>query len=113
MIDPAVMRENASRANTLIKAMANKWRLLILCHLAQGDKTVGELEDLLGIGQSALSQHLAILRRDGLVSTERQAKSIIYSLSSPEAVAVMSVLYDAFCRGPAGDESRRSPSTKN
>ena len=101
MIDLDLMRENALRANTLIKAMANKWRLLILCHLAQSDKSVGELEAMLGLGQSALSQHLAILRRDNLVSTRRQAKSIIYSLSSPEATALMGVLYEVFCRQAA------------
>ena len=102
MIDIEVMRQNAARANTLIKAMANKWRLLILCHLAQGEKSVGELESLLGLGQSALSQHLAILRRDNLVSTRRQAKSIIYALDSPEASAVMTVLYEVFCSDAAG-----------
>lgn len=98
MIELERMRENAAQANTLIKAMANKWRLLILCHLAQGEKSVGELEAVLDLGQSALSQHLAILRRDNLVTTRRQAKSIFYSLSSPEASALMTVLYEVFCR---------------
>jgi DNA-binding transcriptional ArsR family regulator len=108
MIEIDLMRQNAARANTLIKAMANKWRLLILCHLAQGEKSVGELEAILGLGQSALSQHLAILRRDNLVSTRRQAKSIIYALNSPEASALMTVLYEVFCRD-AADANDPSP----
>ena len=60
--------------------MANEWRLMILCHLAEGEKTVSELQGVLGLSQSALSQHLAILRRAGVVDTERQGKFIYYSL---------------------------------
>ncbi len=96
--DPDRMAENAARANTLVKAMANKWRLLILCHLAEGDKSVGELEALVGLSQSALSQHLAVLRRGAFVKTHRRARSIIYSLAGDETLSLMKVLYDVFCR---------------
>ena len=95
------LRENASRASTLLKAMANKQRLLILCHLAEGEKSVGALREEIGLSQSALSQHLAILRRDGLVETRRSATTVNYSVASPEALALMDTLYGLFCRKPA------------
>jgi DNA-binding transcriptional ArsR family regulator len=82
--------------------MANKQRLLILCHLAEGEKSVGALRTEIGLGQSALSQHLAILRRDGLVETRRSATTVIYSLASPEAVAMMETLYGLFCHKATG-----------
>ena len=95
------LRENASRASTLLKAMANKQRLLILCHLAEGEKSVGALREEIGLSQSALSQHLAILRRDKLVETRRSATTVNYSVASPEALALMETLYGLFCRKPA------------
>ena len=91
------LRKRAGRATSLLKAMANSSRLLILCQLAEGEKSVGELERLVGLSQSGLSQHLALLRRKGIVATRREAQSILYSLASKEAEAVMSTLYDAFC----------------
>ena len=83
---------SARRASTLLKAMSNERRLLILCHLAEGERSVGELETLVGLSQSALSQHLARLRRDRLVRTRRAAQSIIYSLDGTEALAIMDAL---------------------
>ena len=82
--------------------MANKRRLLILCQLADGEKSVGELEALVNLSQSALSQHLAILRRHGLVQTRRRAQSIYYSLASAEAAGIMATLYELYCGGAAG-----------
>ena len=105
--DVADFKANARRATMLLKAMANQSRLLILCFLAQGDKSVGEMQTLLGISQSALSQHLAILRRDNLVETRRFARSIVYSLASPEAEALMGVLYEQFCQQPSDATARR------
>ncbi len=105
--DVAEFRANAQRATMLLKAMANQSRLLILCFLAQGEKSVGEMQTLLGISQSALSQHLAILRRDNLVETRRLARSIVYSLASPEAEALMGVLYEQFCQQPSAAPARR------
>lgn len=82
----------ARRASTLLKAMSNERRLLILCHLAEGERSVGELKSLVGLSQSALSQHLARLRRDRVVRTRRSAQSIIYSLEGEEALTIMEAL---------------------
>lgn len=97
-MDIAQLQQNAQRATALLKSMANEWRLLILCHLATGELSVGDLEKAIGLSQSALSQHLAILRREKLVATRRSAQSIYYSLSSGEVEAVMATLYDLYCR---------------
>ena len=96
-MDRAELERNARKASTLLKAMANERRLLILCHLAQGEKSVGELERLVGLSQSALSQHLARLRRDKLVRTRRAAQTIYYTLAGREAGAVMETLYNLYC----------------
>ena len=105
--DVVEFRANARRATMLLKAMANQSRLLILCFLAQSEKSVGELQALLGISQSALSQHLAILRRDDLVETRRLARSIVYSIASPAAEALMGVLYEHFCQQPSDATAQR------
>lgn len=93
----ARLRGSAVRATDLLKAMANPSRLMILCQIAEGEKSVGELESAIGLSQSGLSQHLALLRRKGIVSTRREAQSIFYSLASKEAEAVMATLYQVFC----------------
>ncbi len=77
--------------------MSNQHRLLILCRLVQGEKCVSELEKMIGLSQSALSQHLARLRRDDLVKTRREAQTIYYSLNGEEANAVIETLYDLYC----------------
>ena len=91
------IQENARRASTLLKAMSNQHRLMILCQLVPGEKCVGDLEQIIGLSQSALSQHLARLRRDGLVRTRREAQTIYYSLSGDEASAVIETLYGLYC----------------
>ncbi|HSV29398.1 MAG TPA: metalloregulator ArsR/SmtB family transcription factor [Candidatus Omnitrophota bacterium] len=91
------LQESARRASTLLKAMSNEHRLMILCQLLDSEKSVGELERLIGLSQSALSQHLARLRRDNLVQTRRQAQTIFYSLSGEEASAVINTLYGLYC----------------
>ena len=91
------LHDMASHACELLKAMANEWRLMILCHLAEGEKTVSQLQNLLGLSQSALSQHLAILRREKIVRSRKQAQSVSYSLSGDEATKVMETLHDVFC----------------
>jgi ArsR family transcriptional regulator, virulence genes transcriptional regulator len=93
----AELHDMASNACELLKAMSNKWRLMILCQLSEGEKTVGELQGLLGVGQSAVSQHLAILRREEIVASRKDAQSIFYSLSGDEAIKVMATLHDVFC----------------
>ena len=96
-MDLAVFEANARRASALLKAMGNDRRLLILCHLTHGEKSVSQLEALVGLRQSALSQHLARLRRSNLVRTRRAAQTIYYSLAGPEAIEVMKALSGIFC----------------
>ena len=94
---PEQMHENAKRASQFLKALANDNRLVILCTLADGEKNVGELEEVLGIRQPTLSQQLARLRADALVATRRDSKQIYYSLASEEARQIIGMLYELFC----------------
>lgn len=96
-LDLAVLRQSADAACRLMKTLSNPDRLLLLCQLSQGEKRVGELEELVGIAQPTLSQQLSVLRDEGLVSTRREGKSIYYCIASPQALAVMGVLYAEFC----------------
>lgn len=96
-MDPSALEDKAERASRLLKSLANERRLLILCHLIQGEKSVGELEKLVGLSQSALSQHLARLRKETLVTTRREAQTIFYSVASSDAEAVLATLYELFC----------------
>jgi ArsR family transcriptional regulator, virulence genes transcriptional regulator len=93
----ANLQDNVARASCLMKAMANEKRLMILCQLLEGEKSVGQLEKAVGLSQSALSQHLARLRRDRLVATRRSAQTIYYSLKGRDAQAVIQTLHDLFC----------------
>jgi len=99
VMDLEEMQSAAGRACRLMKVLANPDRLLILCQLSQGERRVGELEELLGIVQPTLSQQLTVLRDEELVSTRRDGKSVFYALSSPKALALMKVLYEQFCLG--------------
>ena len=91
------LHDMAAHACELLKAMANKWRLMILCQLSEGERTVSELQAQLGLSQSALSQHLAVLRREKIVSARKDAQSVFYSLAGDEATKVMESLHDVFC----------------
>jgi DNA-binding transcriptional ArsR family regulator len=91
------LHDMAAQACVLLKAMANEWRLMILCHLAEGEKTVSELQTHLGLSQSALSQHLAVLRREKIVSARKHAQSVSYSLHGDEATKVMQTLHGLYC----------------
>jgi DNA-binding transcriptional ArsR family regulator len=93
----AMPRENAEQAARLLRALANENRLLLLCLLFEGEKTVGELNETLPLSQSALSQHLAVLREEGMVSTRREAQSIYYGLASPPARRVIETLHAIYC----------------
>lgn len=86
----------AGRASRLLKAMGNERRLVILCHLSEREHSVTELCRLVGLSQSALSQHLAKLRRDNLVKTRRNAQTVLYSVSSPEVGKMLTALSDLF-----------------
>lgn len=96
-IDLATMQASAANACALLKVLANPDRLLLMCQLSQGELSVGEMEEQLGIYQPTLSQQLGVLRESGLVTTRREGKSIFYSMASPQALAVMAVLYEQFC----------------
>src|SRR5882724_5737186 len=92
-----LLQDKAAAAAGLLKVLSNEARLMILCQLIDGEKPVNELEEKVGLKQSAVSQHLAILRHERLVKTRRQAQFIYYSLASPEAKAVVSALYKIYC----------------
>lgn len=96
-LDLSEMRANALRAANLLKSMGNPARLMVLCQLAAGEKSVGDLERAVPMSQSALSQHLALLRMRNLVKTRRAGQSIYYSLAGVEASAILATLYDLFC----------------
>jgi len=91
------MAERAEDAASLLKSLAHGGRLMILCHLAGGEKSVTELEDRLQSRQAAVSQQLARLRLEGLVTARREGKQIFYSLNDPRAAQVIAVIYDIFC----------------
>ena len=92
------MAGNAMRASNFLKAISHEGRLMILCHLASGEKSVTELEDLLSARQAAVSQQLSRLRLEGLVTPRRDGKTIYYSLTDDRPKQIMEVVYDLFCR---------------
>ena len=98
------MQRNAEYAAAFLKALAHQGRLLILCHLNTGEKSVTELENLLSQRQAAVSQQLARLRMEGLVRSRRQGKTIYYSISDPRAARMIALMYDMFCAEP-GDSN--------
>ena len=95
--DPTEMAQHAQEAAALLRALAHPARLLVLCRLVQGETSVGELQPLIGLSMSALSQHLAVLREMEMVSTRRESQTIYYSLSEGPAVGVLAALYAAYC----------------
>ncbi|MFO1038030.1 MAG: metalloregulator ArsR/SmtB family transcription factor [Geminicoccaceae bacterium] len=96
-METAKLQASARRASNLLKAMSNEHRLLILCQLVGTERSVGELVRLVGLSQSALSQHLARLRRERMVKTRRDAQTIYYSIASDEALALLKRLYEIYC----------------
>ena len=92
------MMRNAMRASSFLKAISHEGRLMILCHLASGEKSVTELEDLLSARQAAVSQQLSRLRLEGLVTPRRDGKAIYYSLTDDRPRQIIEVVYDLFCR---------------
>lgn len=93
------MQEKAGRASQLLAAMSNQKRLMILCLLVERERSVGELSEELGIRQSTVSQHLALLKKDGLVESRRDAQSQLYSLAGGEARAMLEALHELYCAG--------------
>ncbi len=94
---PEEMAKSAAAAAAYLKTLAHEGRLMILCHLGSGEKSVGELERLLDMRQAAVSQMLARLRDEGLVSTRREGKTIYYTLAHDNTKQVIGLLYDLFC----------------
>ncbi len=91
------MKPHAKEASGLMRALGNEARLMVLCTLAEGERSVGELNDVVPLSQSALSQQLARLRRDGLVETRRESQTIYYSITSGPANKVINVLHEIYC----------------
>ena len=104
-LDLEKMKTSATQACRLMKVLSNPDRLMLLCQLSQGEKRVGELEEILGIAQPTLSQQLTVLREEELVTTRRDGKRIYYQIASPQALAVMQVLYAQFCSENSGDSA--------
>ena len=94
------MRRHSASAAQLMRSLANPHRLMLLCVLADGELSVGELNRRVTLSQSALSQHLAVLRNEQLVSTRREAQTIYYSVVDGVALKVVRLLHDEFCRKP-------------
>jgi DNA-binding transcriptional ArsR family regulator len=91
------LMRNARRASEFLKALSHENRLLLLCLVAEKERSVSELEELLDMRQAAVSQQLARLRLDGLVTTRRDGKQVYYSLANPDIRRVIGVLHDVFC----------------
>ena len=104
-LDPDAMRAATTQACSLLRVLTNPDRLLLLCQLTQGPLCVSELESILGIQQPTLSQQLAVLRDEALVTTRREGKQIFYSIASSEALAVLQLLYQLYCPTPKGKTS--------
>lgn len=108
------MQEHATDAAAFLKALANDQRLLVLCALLDGELSVGEINERVPLSQSALSQHLSVLREAGLVTTTRQSQTIYYALARGPALEIMEVLYSTFCDpGAAAKKAKCAPAKKS
>lgn len=96
-MDLTVLEENSARASQLLKVMSNEKRLMILCNLVEGERSVQQLQEATGLGQSTVSQQLAVLRGERLVQHRREAQSVFYALASEEAAAILETLHAVFC----------------
>lgn len=105
-IDVAMMEAAADQASDLLKALSNRHRLLIICQLIDGERSVGDLAAFLGLRDSTVSQHLALLRKDGLVAARRDAQTIYYSIASEPARAVLATLYNVYCAPAPATKAR-------
>lgn len=102
-LDIESMRAAAGRATAVLGVLANTNRLLLMCQLSQGEKCVGELEELLDLHQPTLSQQLGVLRSEGLVSTRRDGKKIYYSVADARVLALLATLYEMYCPQAGGE----------
>ncbi len=95
--DLALFEESAGRAATLLRLLGNERRLMVLCQLANGELSVSEIQQRVGLSQSALSQHLALLREEGVVATRRESQTIYYRIIDHAAMRVIETLAELFC----------------
>ncbi len=95
--DIADFKASAAAAAKLLRALANERRLMILCQLTEGERAVGDIQSHVDLSQSALSQHLAVLRQEGVVATRREGQTIWYRISDPASIKVMATLAEIFC----------------
>ncbi len=102
LMTAAEMEQQATIAANFLKALSHEGRLMILCHLSSGEKSVTELEHLLDSRQAAVSQQLARLRLEGLVSCRREGKAIFYSIQDPKVSRTIALVYDMFCHRAEG-----------
>lgn len=100
-VDPAIMSSAADKASELLKSLANRHRLLILCRLIEAEHSVGQLATALDLRDSTVSQHLALLRKDGLVAARRDGQTMWYGIVSRPARRIVETLYDLFCSAEA------------
>ena len=103
------MEQTATQVSALLKLLSHRDRLMVLCHLAQGEMSAGELADALGRKAPAMSQQLAVLRRERIIEARREGQSIFYSIVDEDAVAIMGFLYERFCGDDA--QSGADPNT--
>ena len=102
----------AAQAETFLKALANANRLMILCELHKGERSVSTIQNAVGLSQSALSQHLARLREDFLVSTRRESQTIFYSLANPNIARFIALLYEIYCAEECEADEKKKPALK-
>lgn len=95
--DLSLFEESAGRAANLLRLLSNERRLMILCQLAEGELSVGAIQSRVGLSQSALSQHLALLREDGVVATRRERQTIYYKIADHAALRIIETLAELFC----------------
>ncbi|WP_164468283.1 ArsR/SmtB family transcription factor [Caulobacter vibrioides] len=98
---------SAAEAAKLLRALSNERRLMILCQLAEGERSVGQIQPLVGLSQSALSQHLAVLRDEGVVAARREATTVWYRIADPAALKVVATLAEIFC--PPAESASHDP----
>ena len=105
--DVSQFEASAAQAAKLLRALANERRLMILCQLADGERSVGQIQPLVGLSQSALSQHLAVLREEGVLASRREAQTIWYRIADPAALKVVGTLAEIFC--PPAENAAHDP----
>ncbi len=111
-VDIADFQASAGEAAKLLRALGNERRLMILCQLSDGERSVGELLPAVGLSQSALSQHLAVLREEGIVATRREAQTIRYRIAEPAALKVVATLAEIFCPLETGHDPIDTPAPR-